>query len=115
MGGGAGHHMNGAGSAGRIVSSDPLPAGKAHIVVKLVPDSVQKVELFEDPEVESQPGSGTLLIDGKPEGIGRFANVNGRSRESLDIGSDLGSAVGQEYQSPNRFTGRIERVTIQLN
>ena len=110
------YEMNAFGNlAGRIVSSDPLPAGKAHIVLRLAPDSVQKVELFEDPEVGSQPGSGTLLIDGKPEGIGRFTNVNGRSRETLDIGCDLGSAVVQEYQSPNRFTGRVERVTIRLN
>jgi hypothetical protein len=34
--------------------------------------------------------------------------------ETLDIGSDLGSPVSPEYRSPNRFTGRISRVTIQL-
>ncbi len=110
------YEMNAFGNrAGQIVSSDPLTAGKTQIVLKLVPDSVKKVELFEDPEVASQPGTGTLSIDGKPEGVGRFANVNGRSRETFDVGSDLGSAVSQEYQSPDRFTGKIDRVTIQLN
>jgi arylsulfatase len=34
--------------------------------------------------------------------------------ETFDLGSDLGSAVSAEYTSPNRFAGKIEKVTIQL-
>jgi hypothetical protein len=32
----------------------------------------------------------------------------------LDVGSDLGSAVSSEYKSPNRFTGKIDSVTLEL-
>jgi arylsulfatase len=40
--------------------------------------------------------------------------VNLRFSETLDIGSDLGSPVSPDYKSPNRFTGKIDTVTIEL-
>jgi hypothetical protein len=30
------------------------------------------------------------------------------------VGSDLGSAVSSAYRNPNRFTGKIDQVTVQL-
>jgi arylsulfatase len=30
------------------------------------------------------------------------------------VGSDLGSSVSPDYKSPNRFTGKIDTVKIQL-
>jgi arylsulfatase len=101
--------------AGHIVASRPLAAGNAHIIVKVVPDSIEKAEILELATIKPQPGTVTLLINGKAEGTVHFANVNGRSRETLDVGSDLGSSVSKQYQSPNRFTGRVEKVTIQLD
>lgn len=118
--------------SGQIVASDPLSAGKAHIVVDLVPDRGTMSSnsrsatycniclIHPGSSNEPFPGNGSLQINGKPEGSGRFANVNANDTETLDvsetldIGSDLGSAVSPDYQSPNLFTGRIEAVTIQL-
>jgi arylsulfatase len=40
--------------------------------------------------------------------------VNLAFNETLDVGSDLGSPVSTDYKSPNRFTGRIDKVTIEL-
>ena len=34
--------------------------------------------------------------------------------EGLDIGTDLGSAVDFTYELPFSFTGKIEKVTIDL-
>ena len=101
--------------SGQMVASDPLIAGKAHIVVDVVPDDTQRGASAAAP---SHSGTGTLQINGKTEGAGRFANLNtyigGAQKETLDIGSDLGSAVSAEYQSPNLFTGKIKTITIQL-
>lgn len=101
--------------AGQIISSDPLPDGKAHIVVKLVPDAAEKLLNNASFAVRSgRPATATLWVNNKQEGSEHFANTNGRSSETLDVGSDLGSPVSTDYQSPNRFTGKIEQVTIQL-
>jgi arylsulfatase len=106
--------------SGRVVARDPLTAGRAHIVVNLVPDEATTVSSSAFATYKPFPGIGTLRINGKPEGSGRFENVNANARETLDasetldVGSDLGSPVSPDYQSPNRFTGNVETVTLQL-
>ena len=97
--------------AGRLVSQDPLRPGKAHIVLKVMAQPVA------GPPADSgaKPGSAQLSINGIDQGNANFANINGSSyTETLDVGSDLGSAVSTAYRSPNRFTGKIDQVTIQL-
>ena len=37
-----------------------------------------------------------------------------RAGETLDLGSDLGSPVSLEYKTPYRFTGEIEKVSVEL-
>ncbi|WP_158822101.1 arylsulfatase [Granulicella sp. S156] len=102
--------------AGRIVSTEPLAPGPAHIELQVTPDA-------------ATPNAGALTILG-PRGIRpgkvqlnvngtqqeeEFANILGASpTETLDVGSDLGSPVSTEYASPNRFTGSIKTVTIEL-
>ncbi|SNT13107.1 arylsulfatase [Granulicella rosea] len=102
--------------AGRIVSTAPLVPGAAHIELQVIPEA-------------PKANSGTLTILG-PRGIragkvlltvndlqqeADFANVLGASpTETLDIGSDLGSAVSKDYISPNRYTGSIQTVTVEL-
>jgi arylsulfatase len=102
--------------SGQIISSEPLSPGKAHVVIGLVPDSVGTIQSSKRVAAKGLlAGTATLLINNKPEGTGRFKNINGDSSgETLDIGSDLGSPVSTEYKSPNRFTGKIETVAIQL-
>ena len=43
-----------------------------------------------------------------------MANFVPDYRETLDIGSDLGTAVSANYEAPNAFTGRIQNVTVDL-
>ena len=100
---------------GQVVSADPVPAGKAHIVVSLTQGKRDQDGNSASFAIrKAHPGAATLQINGKPEGSAQFANVSGGASETLDVGSDLGSAVSADYQSPNRFTGKIEAVTIQL-
>jgi arylsulfatase len=66
------------------------------------------------------PGSGTLTVNGKREASTEFANVPPSGgywsqAESLDVGSDLGSAVSSHYEVPFRFTGKIDTVTLELH
>jgi hypothetical protein len=104
--------------SGQVVSSQALQPGKAHIVLDLVPESTPAADAktTAPPLVPRgpRPGTAKLTINGQPEGEAQFANVNGSSNETLDIGSDLGSPVSTEYQTPNRFVGKIDQVTIEL-
>jgi arylsulfatase A-like enzyme len=101
--------------SGRVVSTDPLPTGKTHIVVSLTRDRRDQSANNSSFAVgRARPGSATLEINGKPEGSAPFVNVNGGGGETLDVGSDLGSPVSPDYRSPGRFTGKIETVTFQL-
>jgi len=99
--------------AGSIVSSAPLEAGKAHIVLDFVPDQSQgqKDPL---PGRSTGPGVARLTVNGKPAGEAAIANFGGFYGETLDIGSDLGSPVSSAYTSPFAFTGHIETVTLEL-
>ncbi len=100
--------------SGQLVGSDPLPSGKSHIVVELTPDTDTAQQTPGDDHPKSLPATATLAINNHAEGTGHFLNVNVHTNETLDIGSDLGSPVSPEYQSPDYFTGKIDVVTIQL-
>jgi arylsulfatase len=55
-----------------------------------------------------------LTVNGKQQQE-EFTNVVGTiGSETFDVGSDLGSAVSTDYTSPNRFSGTIDKVTVQL-
>jgi hypothetical protein len=102
--------------AGRIVSSDALPDGVAHIALEVIPDPAPagagNVTAFGPRGVRS--GKVSLTVNGKQQQE-VFANLIGASgTETLDVGSDLGSAVSKDYTSPNRFTGKIEKVQLEL-
>jgi arylsulfatase A-like enzyme len=93
--------------AGQLVSQGPLPPGKAHIVLEVQPDP--------GAGIGPKPGTALLTVNGVAAGKARFTNLVGSSyTETLDVGSDLGSPVSADYQVPNKFTGKIEQVTIQL-
>jgi arylsulfatase A-like enzyme len=100
--------------SGQLVATDSLQPGKAHIVLNLVPngDTTQSDVPFQARKPLSAVGQ--LSINGHEEGQAQFTNVNTSSGETLDIGSDLGSPVSSDYRTPNRFTGKIEKVTIDL-
>jgi arylsulfatase len=100
---------------GRIVSSEPLPAGQSHIELHVTPDPRSEAPSgspFERSRV--RPGKVVLTVNGKQKEA-EFSDIIGSiGSETFDVGSDLGSAVSNDYSSPNRFTGKIEKVTVQL-
>jgi len=99
--------------SGQLVASEPLKPGKSHIVLNLTPADGGTQQL---PFLARQPiaAVGQLSINGASQGEAQFTNVNLAFNETLDVGSDLGSPVSTDYKSPNRFTGRIDKVTIEL-
>ncbi len=93
---------------GALVSSQPLKPGKAHIVLTVVQDPGGSKVV--------RPGRAVLTINGVPAGEAAFVNLHGESyTETLDIGCDLGSPVSTAYESPYRFKGTIDSITVSLN
>lgn len=100
-------------SHSRIVASEPLPVGKIQVAFEFIADP-KPVKLDPYPGRSVISGTGRLLVNGSPVGEGRFPYFGGFTYESLDVGSDLGSPVATDYASPSRFTGTVEKVTIEL-
>jgi arylsulfatase len=100
--------------AGQLVASDPLKPGKSHIELTVTPSDV--IAVSDNPFVGRKPSAGdaVLKVNGRAAGQAHFANVNIAPGETLDIGGDLGSPVSSDYKSPNRFTGKIDLVTVEL-
>jgi arylsulfatase A-like enzyme len=97
---------------GSLVSQAALKPGKTHIKLDVEPGTALNGSKG-DPA--SKPGTALLTINNVIQGKANFSNINGTSyTETLDVGSDLGSPVSSTYQSPNRFTGKIDQVTIEL-
>jgi arylsulfatase len=62
-------------------------------------------------------GVGTLLVDGKKVATGRIERTLAfrlSLDETLDCGEDTGTSVSEDYHVPFKFTGKIEKVTIEL-
>ena len=111
-------------NAGELVSKRELPAGHSMIVVNVIPEPAKPLPAGASPAMKQEempfPGKGTLDLNGSREAATNFLNVPAgggywSAAESLDVGSDLGSAVSNEYTSPNRFTGTINSVTLELH
>jgi arylsulfatase A-like enzyme len=94
-----------------VSSSDTLPAGKHTLSVHFTPTEKHlKPDYF--------LGNIELHVDGKQvatlEGIkiaGQYSAVTGYG---LLIGRNTGTPVSHEYKSPFAFTGKLERVTVDL-
>ena len=59
----------------------------------------------------------TLSVDGKKVASEKFPQTIAFRMsldETLDIGEDTGTPVSEDYQVPFRFSGGIEKVTIQI-
>ena len=92
-----------------VGATEPIPDGTHQVRMEFVADG---------------PGLGiggdvTLFVDGSPVGSGR---VDGTvpllfsGDETLDVGSDLGTAVSDEYpRRGNEFTGRVAWVQIDVD
>lgn len=91
------------------VESEPLPKGR--------------VKLEVDVKYEGQPGERgkgaavTLLANGKKVGEGKLPRTIPLAislGEGVDLGLDTGSAIDFTYKLPFAFTGKVEKVTVDL-
>ena len=97
----------------KIVSSEPLPTGKTRITVDFVAEGKEEMK---DPVPGRSigPGIGRLSVNGTAAGEAHFAWFGAFGSETFDVGSDLGSPVGDDYATPFSFTGKVESVTLEL-
>jgi arylsulfatase len=100
--------------AGQLAASDPLKPGKSHIELTVSPSEATAASDNPTAARKASAGDAVLKVNGQAEGQAHFFNVNITPTETLDIGGDLGSAVSSDYKSPNRFTGKIDLVTVEL-
>ena len=90
-----------------IASSKSVPSGKVTI----------KFNFDYDGAGASKGGTGTILINGENVAQGRIEKTQGycfSADEGADVGADYGTAVSDSYEVPNKFTGKIEKVTIDV-
>jgi arylsulfatase len=62
-------------------------------------------------------GTATLAVDGKEVAKGRIDKtvpIRISLDEGLDVGEDTGTPVNLSYDVPFKFTGKIEKVTVEL-
>ena len=92
-------------------SPEAVPAGKHTLSAHFTPTETHlKPDYF--------IGNVTLSVDGKPVGerkgikvAGQYSAVTGYG---LLVGRNTGTPVSHEYKAPFAFTGRLDKVTIDL-
>ena len=90
-----------------VASTQAIPSGKATI----------RFEFAYDGGGPGKGGMGKLFINGQEVGSGRIDQTQANifsADEGTDIGLDEGTAVSSAYEIPFRFTGKINKVTIDL-
>lgn len=92
----------------KAVSDQALPAGKATI----------RFEFTYDGGGLGKGGMATISVNGKKVGEGRIEYTQGNifsADEGADVGLDGETAVSDDYKERgNQFTGKINKVTIEL-
>jgi arylsulfatase len=92
-----------------IAAKQPVPAGKATI----------RFEFAYDGGGLGKGGTGTLFVNGKQVAKGRIERTQPLAfsgDEGADVGEDGETPVVEDYgiQAPYKFTGKINKVTIDL-
>lgn len=90
-----------------LTSKQPLPKGKTNLVVDFVYDGGGM----------GKGGKITMSANGEKIAEGRLERtipVQFSIVEGMDIGKDVGSPVDWTYKMPFKFSGKIEKVTIDL-
>ncbi|MGC1885452.1 MAG: arylsulfatase [Stellaceae bacterium] len=87
-------------------SAQPVAAGRATI----------RYDFAYDGGRPGAGGTGTLFVNGTQVAQGRIERTQCCvfGEEGADVGFKEGTPVSEEYQVPFKFTGRIERVTIEV-
>ena len=86
------------------------------VTVDVTPAPKERPKFPAFPGLNLGPGVARLSVNGKPVGETQVSGSPSFNQydETLDIGSDLGTPVSSEYASPFRFTGKIDKVTVDL-
>ena len=93
-----------------IASPAPLPKGKVQIKVNLAYGG-KPGELGKGATV-TMTVNGSKVAEGQlPKTIPQQISIG----EGLDVGEDIGSPVDFTYKPPFQFTGKIEKVTVDLS
>ena len=90
-----------------VAAAQALPAGKATV----------RFEFTYDGGGAGKGGTGTLYVNGKNVATGRIDQTQCcvfSADEGADVGADEGTPVTEAYQVPFKFTGKIDKVTIEL-
>jgi arylsulfatase len=91
------------------ITSDPLPSGKVALVVNFTYEG--------KPGEFGKSATVTLTANGKQVGQGKLARtvpLQYSLGEGIDVGTDTGSAIDFSYKLPFHFTGKIEKVVVEL-
>ena len=97
-----------------LTADEPLPKGKATVVVEFKYDGKPNPQDYVD---MGKGGMITLSANGKKIAEGRLERtipIQFSLSEGLDVGMDVGSAVSFDYKPPFKFEGAIEKVTVDL-
>jgi len=91
------------------ILSDALPKGKVALAVHVAYEG--------KPGELGKPATVTISANGKKVGEGKLPKtvpLQFALGEGVDLGTDTGSAVDFTYKLPFAFTGKIEKVTVEL-
>ncbi|MBI3866391.1 MAG: arylsulfatase [Planctomycetia bacterium] len=95
-------------STSKVVSATALPEGKVTI----------RYEFVYDGGGLGNGGTGTLFVNGKQVAAGKIERTQGNffsADEGADVGQDGETPVTDDYsEGNNKFTGRIQKVTIEV-
>lgn len=92
----------------KVASDSPLPEGEVTI----------RYEFAYDGDGLGKGGTGTLLVNGRKVAEGKIDRTQAfifSADEGADVGQDGETPVTSDYkQGDNRFSGKIEKVTVEL-
>ena len=92
-----------------ITAPDPLPPGKATIRYEFA---------YEGGDKPGMGGKGTISVNGQQVAEGRIEKTTPfvfSADETADVGVDEATPVTEDYKErDNEFTGKIEKVTVEL-
>lgn len=91
----------------RVVSNEPLPTGKVTLAM----------DFRYDGGGVAKGGQITLTANGKKIGEGRIDKTTPFKYslyEGQDVGEDTGSPIDFSYTPPFKFSGKLDRVTVEL-
>lgn len=97
----------------KLIASAPLPIGKVRIVLEFAPEIDHRASQAKAGPSTTR-GLGRLSMNGKPADELQFTSFGSASFETFDVGSDLASPVSNDYTTPFAFTGKIDKVVIDL-